>query len=487
MDTDKSLSICLCDNLAELNNRFKDCPDVIQKQVILKDMKKGCFVFIKNFISIDLLQRDFIRPLLSVDYALLSNKNIVNYLPALNASVCYDIDTTVTSILLGEIIFLIDGVDFAITCDLTNTEKRSIKEPDGEKNVRSPHDGFIESIDTNIMMLREKIKNNNLKFKIMTLGNITNQRVAIAYIEAISNPNLLNTFYTKIKGINVDGLLSVGQVEQLISDYQYSPFPEYLATERPDKVVAALLEGRFIVLLEGTPYSLIAPVSIFDFFQAPDDYSSNWIAGTTMRLIRIVGIVIALLLPSLYISVTTFHYYLVPLNILVQLAQSRVKVAFPPIVEAFLMALTIEMLREASIRLPTYIGTTIGVVGGIIIGQASVNAGVVSNLFIIIVAVTAIASYVVPNYEFGLTIILLRFILLVMSSFFGIIGVIVGIVYIIIHLLSLESLGQPYLMPIMPLKLGDLKDAFVRLPMKFMKKRPSIAQPVNKERGSKNE
>lgn len=487
MNFSKSLSIYLGDNLKELNNNFKDCPDIIPKEVMLKGMKKGCFIFIKDFINVDLLQRDFIRPLLSIDYSILSDKNIIEYLPALNVSLCYDIDTVVTSVLSGKTVFLIDGVNFAIVCNIVDIEKRAISEPESEKNVRCSREGFIESINTNITLLRRKIKNNNLKFKTVTLGNITNQSLAISYIEGIANPEILNTLYTKINNINIDGLLSAGQVEQLITDSYYSPFPQYIATERPDKVVAALLEGRFAVLLDGTPYVLIAPVSIIAFFQAPDDYSSNWMVGTTLRLIRITAIIMALILPALYISVTSFHYYLVPLNILVQLAQSRVQVAFPPIVEALLMTLTIEMLREASIRLPTYIGTTIGVVGGIIIGQAAVNAGIVSNLFIIIVAITAIASYVVPNYEFGLAIILLRFGILLMSSFFGIIGVVVSLILIIIHLLSLESLGQPYLMPIMPFKLGDLKDTFLRLPAQFMKKRPHIEQPINKDRGDKNE
>jgi spore germination protein len=311
--------------------------------------------------------------------------------------------------------------------------------------------------------------------------------VSIAYIEGIANTEILNNLYTKVNAIKTDGLLSIGHIEQLISDTKYSPFPLYIATERPDKAVAALLEGRFVVFLDGTPVVLIAPVSFFSFFQAPDDYASNWMIGTMLRLFRIMGLILALILPALYISVTSFHYYLVPLNILVQLGQSRAQVAFPPIVEALLMEFTIEMLREASVRLPTYIGSTIGVVGGIIIGQAAVNAGIVSNLFIIIVGATTIASYAIPNYEFGLCIVLIRFGILLMSSFFGIIGVLVSIIFMIIHLLALESLGQPYLSPISPFKLSDQKDMIIRLPFQFMKKRPHIAQPINDKRGDKNE
>jgi spore germination protein len=487
LNSNKNLAIHLADNLKELNTNFTDCPDIIQKQVILKELKKGCFIFIKNFINTDLLQRDFIKPLLSMDSSILHDKSIVDYLPALNASLCTDINTVAASVLEGKTAFLIDGVNFAVICDLVNIEKRAITEPNGEKNVRGPNEGFIESINTNITLLRRKIKNNNLKFKTLVLGNITNQNVSIAYIEGIANAEILNNLYTKVNAIKTDGLLSIGHIEQLIVDNKYSPFPLYIATERPDKAVAALLEGRFVIFLDGTPVVLIVPISFFSFFQAPDDYASNWMIGTMFRIFRIMGLILALILPALYISVTTFHYYLVPLNILVQLGQSRVQVAFPPIVEALLMEFTIEMLREASVRLPTYIGSTIGVVGGIIIGQAAVNAGIVSNLFIIIVGTTTIASYAIPNYEFGLGLVLIRFSILLMSSFFGMIGGLVSIMFLIFHLLSLESLGQPYLIPISPFKLSDQKDMIIRLPFQFMKKRPHIAQPINDKRGDKNE
>lgn len=485
MSSQGSLSVSLPDNLKELNASFKDCPDIIIKEVRLKDMRKGCFIFIKGFVDTDLLQRDFIRPLLEIDYGVVTKYNITDSIPSLNTSLCYEVNNTVTSVLEGKTVFLADGINFAIVCDLMKTEKRAISEPDGEKNVRSPHDGFIESLDTNTIILRKKIKNSNLKFKHIVLGNITNQHLKVAYIEGIANPELINILYNKVSEINTDGILSAGQIEQYITDNKYSPFPQYIATERPDKVVAALLEGRIAVMIDGTPFVLIAPVSIFSFFQAGDDFSSNWIIGTFMRLIRIIGIIIALTLPALYVSVTSFQYYLVPLNMLVQLAQSRVKVAFPPIVEALLMETTIEMLREASIRLPSFIGATIGVVGGIIIGQAAVNAGIVSNVFVITVGITAIASYVLPSYEFGLTIRLLRFAFILISAFFGIVGLSAGISIMVIHLLALESLGQPYLMPLFPLKLNDIKDTIVRMPVQFMKTRPNIPKPVNMERGGK--
>lgn len=474
-------------NLKALNSYFTDCPDIIQKQVALKEMRRGCFIFIKEFMNSDLLQRDFIRPLMMMDYAMLSDKSIIEYLPTLNNSLCYDIDSVVTSVLEGKIVFLIDEVNFAVVCDLINVEKRAISEPDEEKNVRGPHDGFIEALNTNISLLRIKIKSSKFKYKSIVLGNVTNQSLAIAYIDGIANPQIVNDLCNKINNIKIDGLLSIGYIEQLITDSKPSVFPQYIATERIDKSVAALLEGKVVVLLDGIPYALIAPISFFSFFDAPDDYSSNWISGTMIRIIRFLSVITTLTLPGLYISITAFQYYLIPTNILVQLGKSRAAVAFPPAVEALMMEFTVQMLREASIRLPTYIGTTIGVVGGIIIGQAAVSAGIVSNLFIIVVGIMAIASYVTPNYDFGMAITVLRIFILLMASLFGIVGMITCFSLLLMYLLSLESLGQPYFAPIMPLKIGDIKDTIIRFPLKFMKRRPNTAKPMGRRRSGKGE
>lgn len=481
------LDFRLDNNLKILNYYFTDCPDIIQKHVVLKEMRRGCFIFIKEFMNSDLLQRDFIRPLMMMDYSKLSSKNIIEYLPTLNNSLCYDFDSVVTSVLEGKIVFMIDGISFVVACDLMNVEKRVISEPIGEKNVRGPHDGFIESLNTNISQLRIKIKSSKFKYKSIVLGNVTNQSLAIVYIEGVANPEIVNNFYNKIKSIKIDGLLSINYIEQLIVDTKPSIFPQYIATERIDKSVAALLEGKVVVLLDGTPYALIAPISFFSFFDAPDDYSSNWIVGTMIRFVRFLSVITTLTLPGLYISITSFQYYLIPTDILVQLGKSRAGVAFPPVAEALMMEFTVQMIREASIRLPTYIGATIGVVGGIIIGQAAVSAGIVSNLFIIVVGIMAIASYVTPNYDFGMAITVLRIFILLMSSLFGIVGMITCFTLLLMHLLSLESLGQPYFSPIMPLKIRDIKDTIIRSPLKFMKRIPNTAKPMKKRRSGEGE
>lgn len=470
-----------------IEESFSDCPDVVRRKVYLENNIEGYFIFIEELINPDLLQRDFMNPILSMSYEELCNENIVRNVPVSNIEFYCDINSIISRVLTGEAVFIFKGMKFAIGGVVRKFERRAIEEPQTEKNVKGSHEGFVETLNTNVSILRRRIKNSNLKFKMLQLGASTNQVVAVAYINGIANPAILDELCNRINKINFDGMIGNGYIEQFISDSPNSPFPQFLSTERPDKVMAMLLEGRFAVFLDGTPICIVAPVSLFSFLQTPDDYNSSWIFGTFLGLLRELAMLIALFLPALYIALTSFHYYMVPLRLLIPLAESRERVPFPPYIEAIIMELTIEMLREATIRLPTYIGTSIGVIGGIIIGQAAVQAGIVSVLMIIVVAVTAIASYVSPIYDMGLAIRFYRFIVMIASSIYGLIGILIGAVLLLAHLISLESLGQPYFAPISPFRFKDLKDVFIRLPFKFMRKRPDQAKPMDKERGRNNE
>jgi spore germination protein len=345
---------------------------------------------------------------------------------------------------------------------------------------------FIVAITSNYALLRRRIRNPKLKFKTISMGKITNQTAAIAYIEDLVKPNAVDLVYEKLKSIDYDAFFDVGFLAQALADNNFTPFPHYLATERPDKTVSSLLEGKLAVLLEGSPAALIMPISFFSSFQAPDDYNTNWLVGSLNRLIRMTALLIALFLPSLYIAIVSFHYYMIPLNLLVPLAESRAKVPFPPIIEVLILEFTVEMLREATVRLPTYIGTAIGIVGGLIIGQAAVQAGIVSNLIIIIVAITALASYLIPNFDMGLAIRYCRFIVMFFAAIFGIIGVAICALFLMAHLITLESLGEPYFKPLFPFNPVDIKDTWLRPSLKALKKRPTVVNDENEIRGKDN-
>lgn len=470
-------------SIINLEKELENCPDIIKHRVYISGTTEAHFYYIEGFVDKNILQRDFIQPVLSMGLDDLRNKKKVYNLPVYCIELTYSMDTVMQQIFKGNSVFLCSEIPYAIVCTIVAFEKRNIEEPLIEKNIRGPHEGFVELLKTNISILRRKIKNNSLKFKFLTLGVQTNQTVAIAYIDGIADKEMLRTLYNKIKAVNIDGLPAIGYIEQSISQYPNSIFPQFQATERPDKVQASLLEGKFAVIMEGTPVVLIAPVNFFAFFQALDDYSTQWIHGSFLRLLRIASLFTALILPAIYIAVTSYHYYMVPLNMLIPLAESRSKVPFPPIIEVLILELTVEMVREAAIRLPTYIGTAISVMAGLIIGEAAVEAGIVSDLVIVIVASTAVASYVIPSYDMSLSIRILRFGYIISAAIFGIIGIIVCISLTLAHLISINSLGQPYFQPVSPLRPGDIKDAILRFPLKFMKKRPSMTNPQNKKRG----
>lgn len=479
------ISMNIKDNIDYINCKFTNCPDIIRKKVIIADSKEGYFIYVKALINVDVIQRDFIKPILAMSLEELYDDNLINKLSLSEVGYAYDLNTVISEITNGNIVFVFEGSNKAISYNLTSFQSRNVTEPVVEKNNRGPHEGFIETLDINISILRRIVKNHRLKFKSINVGATCNQQVVIGYIEGIANEKLIDELYQRISSIDTDALIGIGALEQLMKDKQNSPFPLYIATERPDKVVAGLLEGQLAIILDGNPVVLLAPVTFFSFFQALDDYASNWFFGSLSRFMRFIAAIIAVFLPAIYIMITSFHYYIVPLNLLIPLAESRAGVPFPPIVEALIMEFTIEMIRESAVRLPTYMGGSVSVVGGLVIGQAAVQAKLVSSLFVIIVAVTAIASYLIPNHDMAIALRIIRFIIMILAAVFGIGGVTFFISFLFAHLVGLESLGQPYFQPLIPIKFKDLKDAIIRVPTIFLKQRPDVAKPLDGIRGKK--
>jgi hypothetical protein len=468
--------------LKTLDESLLECPDIIRKKVLVDGGCEAWFFFIGAMADMDLVQRDFIRPILAMPMDKLTDPDVILKLPCKGAKLLYDNTEMIENILAGNTVFFCEELPLAISCALTDKDKRNIEEPIVEKNIRGPHEGFIELLETNLSILRRKIKNDRLKFKILTLGEQTHQKVAIAFMEGIANREIVDGLYKKISEIEIDGLLAVGYVEQFINSHPYSIFPQFLSTERPDRAMAALLEGRIVVLQEGTPVVLIAPVNFISFFQALDDYSTSWIHGSFLRMVRVVALVIAVTFPSLYIAVTSFHYYVVPLDLLITLAESRSRVPFPPVIEVLVLEAIVEMIREAAVRLPTYIGTAISVFASLVIGTAVVEAGIVSNILIIIVAASAVASYVIPSFDMSMAIRILRFAFTFAAAVFGIIGIVICAGMMLVHLVCMESLGQPYFEPLSPFVGRELKDLFVRFPLTMLKKRPRSVKTENRYR-----
>jgi hypothetical protein len=354
---------------------------------------------------------------------------------------------------------------------------RNVSIPEVEFSVVGPKETFLESLEVNLHLLRKRIPSNHLTVKILKIGKLSKTKIAIIYLKGIADEENVNTVTQRISEIDFDQITDSSYIVQLISDNQNSPFPQLLDTERPDRVAAILAEGKVAIIVDGSPHALIGPTTLVEFFSSFEDYFLNWYIASFFRLIRLFSVAFSVLITPIYVATLSYHYELIPKDLLGTLITSRREIPFPPILEALFLELTIELLREAGARLPTKVGQTIGIVGGIVIGTASVEAGLTSNVLLILVALAALASFTTPVYKMGNTIRLMRFPFLLFAELWGLLGVVLCFCIFMGHLLQLTSLGRPFLEPIYPLRLADLKDALIRLPFSNQSTRPQQLRP----------
>lgn len=361
-------------------------------------------------------------------------------------------------------------------------ETRSVEQSGTETVISGPHDSFMESATTNISLIRQRIKSSHLKIIHCSVGEISKTDVYVLYIKGIVNMDYVADMEQRIKRIETSAINDGGMLTQYIEDMPNSVFPQFLLTERPDVAVSKLIAGRIVVITDNSPTAISAPSSFFEFLSSPDDYYERWALGSALRLLRFMALLITITFTAMYVSVTTYHYEMIPEALLRTLAESRNRVPFPPMYEALLMETMIELLREAGARLPTKIGQTIGIVGGIVIGQAAVQAGLTSNVLIIAVASSAIASFVVPSYMMSASIRLVRFGIILLAGIWGNMGLVMGISLMVIHLAGLTSLGASYMIPLAPVRAKDWKDVFIRAPFSMLTKRPAEVKTANPKR-----
>lgn len=390
-----------------------------------------------------------------------------------------DFETLYQSILSGLTVILLDGCVQGLAANTKGGEHRSVEEPTTQSVVRGPREGFTELISTNAALIRRKIKDPNLWKESMTIGRVTKTDVAIMYMNGIVNDKLVAEARIRLGRIDIDAIFESANIEELIQDETYTPFPTLYNTERPDVIAAGLMEGRIAILVDGTPFVLMAPALFTQFYQSAEDYYQRADFATLLRLLRYVCFFISLLAPSLYIAITTFHQELLPSSLLISLAAQREGIPFPAFIEAVVMEITFEILREAGVRLPKTVGQAVSIVGALVIGQAAVEAGLVSPAMVIIVAITAISNFVIPSFNMGITIRILRFLLMLIAASFGLYGVTVGLIAIVLHLCSLRSFGIPYMSPMAPFIVADQKDTIFRLPLWALHERPRLISQKN--------
>jgi spore germination protein KA len=364
----------------------------------------------------------------------------------------------------GESVIILVKLNLLIRINLPRTAYRAPMEPTSEQIVQGPHDGFVENMDVNISLIRKRLTIPNLVVRKVVLSSFSKSPICYLYIESKVDQVTLSELDNRLRKVDTEYLISAGHLADFLEDTVWSPFPQLMTTERPDKVVSNLMEGKVVILVDQSPTVLIGPVTFFSFYQSPDDFNGRVLVGSFYRLLRIFSFMTAIFLPAFYIAIVSFHFEVLPLELSKTVKSSVNEIPYPPFIEALILEITIELIREASIRLPNPIGQTIGIVGGLVIGDAIVSAGLVSNIMVIVVAITAISSFVIPSIEMNTTIRLLRYPFMLAASMFGFFGIAIGTIILFIHLLNLRSLNQPYFYPVVPFKPLVFKEIFLRLP-----------------------
>ncbi|WP_037985608.1 spore germination protein [Thalassobacillus devorans] len=478
------LSVDLDKNIEHIQALYTNASDVISRSFYIAGKQKAVLFYIDGLVDIQELNDNVLGPLMeedSFDYSdvkeLLEKKITVSGIKEIT-----NISDCVKKISSGNPVILLEGSRSGLVLNHVKFEKRSIEEPAAENVVRGPREGFVEAIGINWTMLRRRIKSPKLKRKEMDIGKYSETEVILAYLEGVADENLIKEAENRLKRIDIDGVLDSGIIEELIEDYPYSPFPQILTTERPDVATSHLLEGRFVILVDGSPFVLIAPVTVYSFLQASEDYYNRFIISTLIRWLRYIFLLISLLLPSIYVAVITFHAEMVPTPLLIGMAASREAIPFPALIEALLMEITFEALREAGLRLPKQVGSAVSIVGALVIGEAAVMAGIVSAPMVIVVALTGIASFTIPRYSGAVAIRMLRFPMILLAGTLGLLGIMLGLITIIIHLATIRSFGVPYLSPMAPLQGSETKDILVRAPWWKLNTRPRLTGKYNKYR-----
>lgn len=476
----------LNENVSKIKKELGEASDLIVRFIKQKEINNTfAIMYIDGISNTQDINEHIIEPLLEYKSDL-TTKSLQDELEQIISISNIKLKTTfhdiLSDIVSGNTIILIDGNTSALILDTKEFQSRSITEPSTQTVIRGPKDCFTENLRTNTSLVRARVQSHHLRLESMKIGEVTQTAVEIMYIKDIAKESVVKEVKERLRKIKIDGILESAYIESFIKDDKHTPFPTVQNTERPDVVVGNLLEGRVAIFVGGTPYVLIVPVTFIQFFQSAEDYYQNPYIGTFLRILRLGAFLLALYAPGLYVAMITQHHALVPTVLLVSIAAQREAVPFPAVFEAFFMEITFEVLREAGIRMPRAVGPALSIVGALILGQAAVQAGFVSAAMVIIVSITAIASFALPNYNIGITARILRFLFIIIASYIGLYGVLIVSLIIGMHMCGLRSFGEPYLAPIAPFRLNEQKDVFFRFSIHSLLKRPSPADKKNKIR-----
>ncbi|WP_027625869.1 spore germination protein [Clostridium lundense] len=482
-------------NLNELQQKIQFIKRLVgeKSELIVREfvIGKGCnltaaILYINGLANRQTIDRDILKPLMfevEEDLSIIDNLEdsiVKKYISVSNAFIEEDINKVIFNIKRGKTVIVLERTSKYIILDTTGGEYRGISDPINETSVRASREGFVEKLETNISMIRRKIKDNNLVEERLVVGRRNQTDVVLMYIDNIVDKEILNDIKQRLSIIDVDGFTGSGMLEQFIESNPYSIFPQSFPTERPDIVEANLLEGKIAIIVDGTSFVLTFPTIFFEFFQAVEDYNQRTLISSFTRLIRYIAVFIVITMPAIYVTLIKFNAELIPFKFLGAIIEARRGIALTPFMSILSMNIIVEFLREGGLRLPFKIGQTLSVVGGIIIGDAAIKAKIVSSTTLLVVGIATVATFLIPNYEMALSVRLISYPMLILGNFLGMFGIAVGWFFIIAYLCTLESYGVPYF----KLYKGDMKDIFIRAPLWKMNKRPEIIPNSNPTRQS---
>lgn len=481
----QELTQSLDENAEKLVQIFGERSDLHFRKMSVQDAPRAAVLYLESLIDEVILDQFVMREILHRIEASDSH-SIDTDAVHLSTNKLERVDTVGKAqeyLLQGYCLILLDQQSHAIAAATGGGDRRPVTESPVETVVRGPREAFNETLITNIGLVRRRLQSGNLKVEIMKVGEYGKTPLAILSIEGLVQDGIVEEVRNRLKKIEIDGVLDTLYLEEMIEDPNgYTPFPTIFNSERPDRIAAGLLEGRVAIMLEGTPVSLLVPATIGMFLTSNEDYYQRYDISSFLKMLRAIAFFISLTLPGFYVSLLTFHQEMIPTPLLIALTGQREGVPFGIAIELAFMEFTFEILREAGLRLPKTIGAAVSIVGGLVLGQAAVEAGLVAQSTVIAVSLTAIASFTTPSYNFAISARLLRFVLLLLSAILGISGLIFGLIFIYVHLNTLRSFSVPYLSPIEPFQKAGWKDLFLRVPWGRMNRRPEEVVGLNQDR-----
>lgn len=485
------VSANLEENKRVIQEMITGCDDILFRPMKLgKNKETDCFVIYievaaSNMILADSVIGKMLNSLWDMEDAQVKDALEKNSLGVSDTKDLLTIEEAMAAMLAGNVVLFADGFEKAIKIGSKGYPGTGVMKADSEKVLRGSREAFSESVKINTALIRKRVRDTALKVKEKPLGRYSNTMTATVYIEGLAYPPILENLEERLNSFEIDGVLDGGVIEHLTEDLRYSPFPQYQTTERPDRAAQAVLEGRVVLVCDNSAEALILPTTCNALFQTSDDYYRHFAIVSFLRIIRYLGAFLAVSLPGLYLLAVNFHTQLLPTNLIFSLAKAREGVPFPAVVEILFLELSFELLREAGLRMPGPIGNTIGIVGGLIIGQAAVSANIVSPVVVVVVALTALGSFAIPNEELSEALRLLKYLLIILCACFGILGLVFGWILILAHLARLKSFGISYLMPFSGKDVnegGESRDSILRAPLYKMNRRPIFARRQNRRR-----